>query len=73
MFVKTDCGGKRPVSRLSDRQHNVDHTLEAVSRLRKLLREHDRSGEPDTPFFAGIRSSLDDLDAYAERDESSAA
>jgi hypothetical protein len=40
---------------------------------RKLLREHDRSGEPETPFFAGIRASLDDLDAYAEREESSAA
>jgi hypothetical protein len=44
-----------------------------VSRFRKLLREHDRGGEPETPFFAGIRASLDDLDAYAERDESSAA
>jgi hypothetical protein len=61
------------VSEMSDRRHNVDHTLEAVSRLRKLLREHDHGGEPETPFFAGIRASLDDLDAYAERDESSAA
>jgi hypothetical protein len=58
---------------MSDGQHNVDHTLEAVSRLRKLLREHDRSGDPETPFFAGIRASLEELDAYAERDESSAA
>jgi hypothetical protein len=61
------------VSQLSDRQHDVDHTLEAVSRLRELLRQHDRTGEPETPFFAGIRASLDDLDAYAEREESSAA
>ena len=61
------------MSQLSDRQHNVDHTLEAVLRLRKLLREHDRSGEPETPFFAGIRASLDDLDEFTQRDESSAA
>ena len=52
---------------------NVDHTLEAVSPLRGLLREHDRSGEVETPFFAGIRETLAELDAYARRDESSAA
>jgi hypothetical protein len=61
------------VSQMSDGKHNVDHTLEAVSRLRKLLREHDRSGDPETPFFAGIRASLEELDGYAERDELSAA
>ena len=58
---------------MRDTHDNVDHTLEAVSRLRGLLREHDRSGAPDSPFFAGIREALDELDAYAERDESSAA
>ncbi len=52
---------------------NVDHTFEAVARLRGLLRAHDRSGEEDTPFFIGIRDALEELDAYAERDESSAA
>jgi len=44
-----------------------------VSRLRRLLREHKRSGAPETPFFAGIRNALEELDAYAERDESTAA
>ena len=58
---------------MSHMHENVDHTLEAVSRLRGLLREHDRSGEADSPFFAGIRTTLEELDAYAERDESSAA
>lgn len=58
---------------MSDRHDNVDHTFEAVARLRGLLRAHDRSGDADTPFFIGIRDALDELDAYAERDESSAA
>lgn len=57
---------------MSDRHDNVDHTLEAVTRLRGLLAEHDRSGGPDTPFFVGIREALDDLDAY-DAGESSAA
>jgi hypothetical protein len=52
---------------------NIDHTFEAVARLRRLVAEHDRSGEPDTPFFIGIREALEDLDAHAERNESSAA
>jgi hypothetical protein len=51
---------------------NVDHTFEAVSRLRRLLHEHEAGGEPDTPFHIGIREALEDLDA-AEWDESSAA
>lgn len=58
---------------MSDTHDNVDHTFEAVARLRSLLRAHDRSGEPDSPFFIGIRDALDELDAYAERDEWSAA
>ena len=58
---------------MSDRHDNVDHTLEAVSRLRGLLAEHDRSGEPDTPFYAGIREALLELDAYGDVGESSAA
>ena len=58
---------------MSDRYDNVDHTLEAVARLRGLLREHDRSGAADTPFFRGIRDALGELDAYAEREESTAA
>ena len=52
---------------------NVDFTFEAVSRLRRILGEHERSGEPDSPFFAGIREALDELDAFADRGESSAA
>lgn len=52
---------------------NVDHTLEAQSRLRRLLQEHEASGAPDTPFFAGIREALQDLDDYADSGESSAA
>jgi hypothetical protein len=58
---------------MNDSYDNVDRTFEAVARLRRLLREHDRSGEDDTPFILGIRGALDELDAYAERDESSAA
>ena len=58
---------------MRDMHDNVDYTFEAVTRLRGLLREHDRSGEPDSPFFAGIREALTELDAYAARDESSAA
>ena len=59
---------------MDDTRHdNVDHTLEAVARLRGLLFEHDRSGEADTPFFIGIRETLEDLDAYRDAGESSAA
>ena len=52
---------------------NIDHTFEAVARLRGLLREHERSGAPDTPFFIGIREALDELAAFGERDQQSAA
>ncbi len=58
---------------MSDRYDNVDYTFEAVSRLRRLIREHDARGAADTPFHAGIRAALDDMDAAAEQDESSAA
>ena len=58
---------------MNDPHDNVDHTFEAVARLRGLLREHDRSGAADTPFFLGIRDALVELDALAERDESPAA
>ena len=51
---------------------NVDHAFAAVERLRRLLAEHDRRGEPDTPFFIGIRETLRDLDED-RRDEQSAA
>jgi hypothetical protein len=50
---------------------NVDHTFEAVSRLRRLLHEHEASGEDDTPFHLGIRDALEDFET--EREESSAA
>ena len=57
-----------------EREHdNVDRTLEAQARLRGLLHEHEQSGEPDTPFFLGIREALADLDDLAESGESSAA
>jgi len=58
---------------MSDKHDNADQILEAVARLRGLLRQHDRSGVADTPFFLGIRDALVELDAYAERDEASAA
>ena len=58
---------------MSNWHDNVDYTLEAVSRLRGLIREHDASGAADTPFHMGIREALADLDAAAEQDESSAA
>jgi hypothetical protein len=58
---------------MSDRYDNVDHTLEAVSRLRRIIREHDAGGAEDTPFHLGIREALQDLDARVEQDESSAA
>jgi chlorite dismutase len=51
---------------------NVDHTFAAVERLRRVLAEHDRRGERDTPFFIGIRETLNDLDED-RRDEQSAA
>jgi hypothetical protein len=58
---------------MSDRYDNVDYTFEAVSRLRRLIGEHDASGGADTPFHAGIRAALEDLDAAAVEDQSSAA
>jgi hypothetical protein len=58
---------------MTERYDNVDYTLEAVSRLRRIIREHDAGGADDTPFHLGIREALQDLDARAERDESSAA
>jgi hypothetical protein len=58
---------------MSDLHDNVDHTFEAVARLRGLLREHQSSGAQDTPFFIGIREALEELDAYGERDQQSAA
>jgi hypothetical protein len=58
---------------MSDVHENVDHTLEAVSRLRRIIREHDARGAEDTPFHLGIREALRDLDARLEQDESSAA
>lgn len=57
----------------TDRHDSVDHTLEAVTRLRRLLSEHERSGDADSPFFMGIREALVDLDARVDREESSAA
>jgi hypothetical protein len=57
---------------LSPSHDNVDHTFEAVSRLRRLLHEHEASGDDDTPFHLGIREALDELDT-AGREESSAA
>jgi hypothetical protein len=58
---------------MTDRHDNVDHTLEAVSRLRRIVREHDARGAEDTPFHLGIREALHDLDARADEGESSAA
>ena len=58
---------------MSDRNDNVDHTFEAVSRLRRIVAEHERAGVPDTPFVLGIREALAELDAYADAGESSAA
>lgn len=55
------------------RSDNVDHTLEAVSRLRRILAEHEREGAPETPFILCIREALEDLDAYADAGEFSAA
>ena len=57
-----------------EREHDdVDRTLEAQARLRGLLREHEESGDRDTPFFLGIREALGDLDDRSESGESSAA
>ena len=58
---------------MSETHDNVDHTFEAVARLRGLLREHELSGARDTPFFIGIRRALEELDAYGERERQSAA
>lgn len=58
---------------MTDRYDNVDHTLEAVSRLRRIIREHDAGGAEDTPFHLGIREALRELDARAGQDQSSAA
>ena len=56
---------------MSDSHDNVDHTMEAVERLRHLLAEHECRGDEDTPFFIGIRETLRDLDV--QRGEQSAA
>ena len=45
---------------------------EAVERLRLLLREHERSGENDTPFHLGIREVLAERDGYRADAESAA-
>jgi phosphoglycolate phosphatase-like HAD superfamily hydrolase len=45
---------------------------EAIERLRDVLREHDRRGEPDTPFYLGIREALADRDAYSVDADSAA-
>ena len=58
---------------MTESHHNVDHTREAVERLRAVVQAHHRSGDEDTPFFIGIREALDDLDAYRGREEQSAA
>jgi hypothetical protein len=58
---------------MSNLHDNVDHTFEAVARLRRLLAEHERSGALDTPFFGGIRDALFELDAYGDAGESTAA
>lgn len=58
---------------MSNLHDNVDHTFEAVARLRRLLAEHDRSGAPETPFSLGIRDALAELDAYEDAGEPTAA
>ena len=45
----------------------------AVERLRKLLREHERAGEEDTPLHLGIRQVLEERDGYYGADAESAA
>jgi hypothetical protein len=45
---------------------------EAVERLRHVLREHERSGERDTPFHLGIREVLAERDGYSADAESAA-
>ena len=57
---------------MNDRYTHIDYTFEAISRLRHLLREHERSGEEDTPFHLGIRAALEDFDAD-DRGEATAA
>lgn len=49
-----------------------DSVNEAVERLRLVLREHERSGESDTPFHLGIREALEERDGYREDVESAA-
>ena len=49
-----------------------DDVEQAVERLRRLLREHERSGDRDTPFHLGIREVLAERDGYAAERESAA-
>jgi hypothetical protein len=56
---------------ITGKHDDVDHTLQAVSRLRRLLDEHEARGDADTPFHLGIREALEDLDAA--EDQSTAA
>ena len=54
---------------MNEHQDGVD---QAVARLRGILEDHERSGEPERPFHQGIRTALAELDAF-EAGESSAA
>lgn len=49
-----------------------EHVSEAVERLRHVLREHERSGDRDTPFHIGIREILAERDGYSADAESAA-
>jgi hypothetical protein len=49
-----------------------EQVSEAVERLRHVLREHERSGERDTPFHLGIREVLEERDGYRADTESAA-
>jgi hypothetical protein len=60
----------RPERGKSTRMEGVH---EAYERLRAELAEHDRSGEPETPFSAGIREILGERDAHREQSADSAA
>ena len=51
----------------------MDGMHEAYERLRDELAEHERSGEPETPFSAGIRQILSERDGAAEQSADSAA
>ena len=58
---------------MSSEHDSTDYTLEAIGRLRRLLREHERSGAEDTPFHLGIRKALADFEAEAQSGERAAA